>query len=271
MNIIGQKNLLHTFQQEIENGFPLFTIIYGYRGGGKKLIAHKVAQDLGGVVVDCGITVADVRTVIENSYKTRTKTVYILADADKMSNEAKSALLKVTEEPPNNSYFIMTLQTLSAMPATILSRASIHCLDRYTPAELAVYCEEVDVDKVVCDFCDTPGDVDIFKECEVGQFLDYVNLVFDNIAEVGTANSLKIGDRIALKESGQGYDLKLFWKAFVRICMNNAMQTKEMEQALEFAAGAAITSKYLAELNIRGVNKNMLFLDWVLQLRKEWA
>ena len=270
MNIIGQKTLLQKFADAVETGFPVFTIIHGSRGGGKKLIAHKVAQDLGGVVVDCGITVADVRTVIENSYKTRTKTVYIFGDADRMSNEAKSALLKITEEPPNNSYFIMTIQSVASMPETILSRAALYRLDGYTYVDIVDYCHSLGVDPVAQDVCVTPGDVQILKECGVEPFLDYVDLVFDNIAEVGTANSLKIGDKIALKENAQGYDLELFWRAFIRKCMTELGKTDNFDEQVRYSKGSRLTRKYLSELSIRGINKNMLFLDWVLQLRKEW-
>lgn len=271
MNIIGQRVLLADLAQTVQTGFPVFTIIVGYRGGGKKIIARYVGELLKGTVVECGVTVADVRTVIENSYKTKARMVYIFPDADKMSSEAKSALLKVTEEPPNNSYFIMTIESPASVPATILSRAAVCHLNPYTQKELKQYAQEIGVPVIVTEFCDTPGDIQIYKTTDVQQFLDYVELVFNNIDQVGTANSLKIGDRIALKENAQGYDLKLFWKAFVRMCMQEAEKVFPDEQAFRCAAGASITSKYLAELSVRGVNKNMLFLDWVLQLRKEWS
>lgn len=271
MNLIGQHNLLSQLYTAIDNGFPLFSVLVGCRGGGKKTIAHMIAQELNTTAIDVGISIADVRAMIVNSYKVKAPTTYIIADADKMSNEAKSALLKVTEEPPNHCYFIMTLENLSSMPSTIASRAAVYWQDRYLASELEEYANQIGMPAIVYNFCDTPGDIMLLQPDEVEKFIDYVQLVIDNIVEVSTANSLKIGERVALKEDAAGYDLKLFWKAFIYQCMQRAYDELPNQSAFDYAAGASLTSKYLAELSVRGVNKNMLFLDWILQLRKEWS
>ena len=61
------------------------------------------------------------------------------------------------------------------------------------------------------------------------------------------------------------YDIKLFWKAFMNICTSRLR-----EEPLRYASGIKITSKYLQELRITGINKQSAFDCWVLDIRKEW-
>lgn len=271
MRLFGQQKLLNNLSRIADDKFPLFSIIVGPKGSEKNVVAVMIAERMKDSVVHCGISIVDVRTTISTSYKVKMPTAYLFEDVDKMSNEAKSALLKITEEPPNRCHFIMTIESIASMPATIVSRAAVFYTDAYTKDELNAYAESVDVDNVVCEFCDTPGDIDVFKTNNPDDFLEYVDLVLDNVAQVGIANSLKIGDKIALKENADGYDLRLFWKAFMYECMQRAEEELPKKVAFDYASGALLTSKYVSELvSVRGVNRNMLFLDWVLEIRREW-
>ena len=55
--------------------------------------------------------------------------VYILSNADNMTQQAQNALLKVLEEPPNNVIFILTCDSAFSLLLTIRSRAQILSLD----------------------------------------------------------------------------------------------------------------------------------------------
>ncbi len=46
----------------------------------------------------------------------------IINPADKMNRNASNALLKILEEPPANTYFILIAEQISTIPATIISR-----------------------------------------------------------------------------------------------------------------------------------------------------
>lgn len=51
--------------------------------------------------------------------------VAILDDADKLTKEAANSLLKILEEPPALTLFILVCQHLGELPATVLSRAQV--------------------------------------------------------------------------------------------------------------------------------------------------
>ena len=221
---------------------------------------------------DIGIGVDAIRDIVSNAYKVTNPIIYLIADADNMSNAAKNALLKVTEEPPNNAYFIMTLEDENNTLETIRSRGTVFHMDRYTPDEIGDYFYDKyhanhgkDDEVIVKELCDTPGDVDILVKMGIKEFYDYVQLVVDNIAEVSLANAFKIPSKVALKEDSEGYDLRLFWKAFMKITFETKVGYENWGLAVE------VTTKYLQKLRIKGINKQMLIDNWVLEIRDLWV
>lgn len=274
--MIGQENLKRIVEEWIDNDlFPRFSIFVGPGGSGKKTLVREVIKSLtDGMYVESGIRADDIREIIAQSYKVHSLAVYFIPDADKMSNAAKNALLKVIEEPPNNAYFIMTLEDEANTLPTILSRGIVFKMERYTPYELTDYALNKYSDvkgeswkDVAKSICETPGDVDLLMSYGVYPFYDYVQLVVDNIAEVSLANAFKISDKIALKDKEEGYDLKLFWKAFIKVVLEKAMNPIDPEDISRYGEVAIKTSKYLQRLRIAGINRGMLFDNWILEIR----
>lgn len=266
-NMIGQRNLQSRIEQLIENDtFPRFSIFVGPKGSGKKTLLLEMFE---GIYLEDN-KVDSVRKMIEMVYKVGNRT-FIMPDADTMSNAAKNALLKVIEECPNDNYFIMTLEDENNTLETIRSRGTVFHMDRYTPDEIFEYYwtvgEMPNDAELVREICETPGEV---KRCiemcsgTIQTFYDYVQLVVDNIAEVSLANAFKIPSKVALKDGAEGYDLRLFWKAFMKITFDTKVGYEDWGLAV------MITSNYLQKLRVKGINKQMLMDNWVLEIRELW-
>lgn len=290
--MIGQIDLRNRMKSLIESDmFPRFSILVGPWGSGKKMFAAEIIDMFNsrGNTFDFvhsyqipDVKIDTIRQLITQSYKAMTRVIYIIPDADSMSTAAKNALLKITEEPPNNAYFIMTLEDENNMLDTIKSRGTIFYMDRYSSRQILEYSVDLfGIDRldnstrgIICDLCDTPGDVNILNKCGLYEFYDYVQLVLNNIADVSLANSFKIPSKIALKDDGEGYDLKLFWKAFIQLCMKNSFieydEKTISDRVKQYMYGIKITSKYLKKLNTRGINKQMLIDNWLLDIRETW-
>ena len=275
-NIIGQINLKALLKAQIKSEtLPRFMIIVAPKGSGKQLISEWIPMQIPELTysyVLSDVKVDTIRNMIEQSYTNKNKTFYIIPNADKMSVAAKNALLKVTEEPPNNSYFIMTLEDIEQTLDTIRSRGTVYYMDPYTPDNISDYYyskyqhdHSIEEIGIVKNLCQTPGEVDtLVNECGVIAFYDYVKLVVDNIAKVSGSNAFKIGDKLKFKDTDSGkYDLTLFWKAFMSICVERIDDTK-------YIYGIAPTSRALQELRIKGINKQALFDKWLLQIRERW-
>ena len=270
--MIGQNNLIHNIDNLIKNNsFPRFSIIVGPEGSGKKEIAKYISNEFGYIRAVYGISVDNIRQLISDAYKVAFPTVYVLADADNMSPAAKNALLKVTEEPPQNAYFILTLTDLNNTLHTIKSRGTVFYMDPYDAYAIKIYYDSkysksVEERDIITAICSTPGEVDKVVEMGTTEFYGYVEKVVDNIAVVSGSNSFKIAQKIKLKETDTDkYDLKLFLKAFMTICASR-LRT----DPLRYAEGIKVASRYLQELRITGINKASLFDMFILDIRKEW-
>ena len=272
--MIGQCNLQSRIEQLIENGtFPRFSIFVGPKGSGKKTFAKWVRQCMGQNELVIGYEATDVkidtiREIIQRSYKVANTVIYVIPDADNMSNAAKNALLKVTEEPPNNAFFIMTLEDENNTLETIRSRGTVFYMDRYTPDELQQYAKECtnytlhdNEWNIVRDICSTPGDVNNLGKYP-SEFYDYVQLVVDNIAEVSLANAFKIPSKVALKDDAEGYDFTLFLKCMIVVCSD------KMKQNVIYAEVVQCISRYLQKTRIKGINRTMLLDNLILDVRE---
>ena len=266
--MIGQKRNIRNIEKMIDNNtFPRFSIIVGQKGSGRKtLIREIIAPKLSNIeLIEVDTKIDDIRVMIKEAYKIAEPVVYMIADADNMSGSAKNSLLKVIEEPPNNAYFIMTLEDENNTLETIKSRGSRFKMDNYSFDELLTYTENnnITLKNEVLDLCDTIGDVRALIDTNEG-FFDFVNKVVDSIATTSGANSFRIAEKIALKGEDDKYDLKLFWRAFIAEVMNRAKVEKINVKVVN------ITSNYLSKLRYTGINKQGLFDMWILDIRKEW-
>ena len=273
--MIGQEKLLTKLDKLIErNKLPRFTILVGPKGSGKKMIVNHIKEQVGDALLSTyGISVDDIRQLIIDCNKlSGVKNICLLPDADGMSVQAKNAMLKIAEEPPKNTYIIMTLEDINNTLDTIKSRAAVFSMDPYSVPEILEYCKSRKYKKteIIQDICETPGEVDLLCSYDVGEFYDYVNKTVDNIAKVNGANVFKLADKLELKEkkdgSAAGYNIGLFLKMFIRICMSRYDQ--ELDD--RYMKGIQITSQYLKDLRIKGISRQGLIDLWILDIRKEW-
>ena len=267
--MIGQKQLFEDIGNLISRDkYPRFSIFVGQTGSGRKTLAKEIAKKMELNVVQLpDVKVDTVRSMITESYKIPYKYLYIIPDAEKMSLASKNAILKVTEEPPNNAYFVMAVQDESQLLDTIKSRGTIFHMNSYTPEEIAEYaeCKDTRELEIITSVCEVPGDVDTLRKMDIDEFYHYVNSVVDNIAVTNGSNSFKIGAKINFKDDADKYDLRLFWRTFMLICL-----TRIEEDRLRFAKGVKITSQHLQQLNVTGINRASLFDMWILSIREAW-
>ena len=269
--MIGQINLRTKIDDLIDNDlFPRFTILVGQFGSGKKLMCGHIARTLKRPYAFIGVGVDDVKEMINEAYKNYAPMVYVIADADKMSAAAKNALLKVTEEPPQNASFILTLTDLNSTLGTIRSRGQVLYMDPYSRDEILeihkqMYPGAVDETEVIGELCETPGEVMMLHDAPALEMWDYVEKVIYNIDTVSGSNAFKISQKIKMKDTDTGYDLRLFWKSFMCICVDLLR-----EDPMRYSEGVKITSKYLQELRITGINRQSTFDMWLLDIRNAW-
>ena len=268
--MIGQQNLLKMVDSLIKSqSFPKFAIFIGPNGSGKNMfVAEHTFLNL---VFAKDNRVESVREIINLTYTARNLT-FVFKDVDDMSLAAKNALLKVVEECPNDNRFIMTVEDENNILDTIRSRAVVFRMDEYTYDDLLEYCNlkyPNNTPEFVLSVCDNPGEIDALMNAGGVAVYDYVNKVIDNIALVSGANAFKIGEKIAFKDEPDKIDLKLFLKTFSACCIDRFKGASNFD-VVAYSTGCQITSKYIRDLRIKGINKQMLFDSWLLEIREAW-
>ena len=267
--MIGQKSLQADLTALIEKEkYPRFSIFVGQIGSGRKTIAKLIAKKMEIQVVQLpDVKVDTIRSMITEAYKIPYKCMYLIPNAENMSLAAKNAILKVTEEPPNNAYFVMTVQDESQLLATVKSRGTIFHMHSYTPEEIAEYadCKNTRDLEIITSVCEVPGDVDILRAVDIDEFYTFVDNVVNNIAVASGSNVFKIANSINTKDDADKYDLRLFWRTFMLVCLH-----RMKEDPLLYAQGVKITSEYLQDIRVTGINKGAMLDMWILAIREAW-
>lgn len=151
--IVGHRKRLEYLAKILEQKhFPQALIFNGPKQIGKFTIAKRFAQTLicaksnfCGQCADCRqvaknshpdllvlandpIVIDDIRKLISFSYRTPLKAplkAVIIKNAEKLTTEASNAFLKLLEEPPMDTIFILTTQNASTLLPTIISRCQV--------------------------------------------------------------------------------------------------------------------------------------------------
>ncbi len=155
MEFLGNQKAKQTLEKMKQSGRISHAILLcGEKGVGKKTFARIIAQTVlcesenapCGVCENCkkinnkthvdveeiseftrpnSFPIDKVREIKKTAYVSPNEAklrVFILANADCMKAEAQNALLKIIEEPPSTSVFILTAQNREKMLETVLSR-----------------------------------------------------------------------------------------------------------------------------------------------------
>lgn len=278
--MIGQKNVLKRIDTLIEKGFPRFVVITGEKGQGKIELAKEISRRLNIPFCSFGIKIDEIREMIEMSYKQTEPIIYLISDADKMSIGAKNAILKVIEEPPNNAYFIITLNQIENTLPTIKSRCQEIKMEQYSLEDINKMIDIINpnikqLDKsIIQDIATNYYEIDLLNKYGAEEFYNYVEKVVNNIYKVQSANAFKLAEKLAIKDEEDKYDLKLFLETYKEICLNYTtdiiLNNQNSIDYICYINSILKTNTIINKLSITGINKQSLIDTWILDIRKIW-
>lgn len=274
--MIGQRDILRNIDYWIQtNTVPRFMIISGSRGCGKTVLAKEIARRMKAYFIECELSVDAVREAVKNCYKCSGTTVYVFDGADSMSTAAKNAMLKITEEPPRQAHFIVTVHSSENMLETLKSRATNIQMSPYTSSELDEFYDSKVKKKndLIREVCEVPGMMLEMEKVNIEELMNFCNTIIDNIQTVTGVNAFKIVQRIKLKEDGEGYDPELLFhcmKYVIRKRLMDLICDKDPRNKDFFTLYRMMTAtcKYHQEFNMTGVKKDATLDMWVLEMRE---
>ena len=281
--MIGQSMLLNSIDKLIcDNNFPRFSIVEGEKGQGKTELIKEISKRIMIPYCDVGIKIDDIREMIDMAYKLTQPIIYVISNADKMSIGAKNSLLKIIEEPPQQAYFIMELEQMENTLETIKSRATVFRMEPYISTEIEEMINKVapGVDRNLESFktlkhiCSNYYEIETMIKYDVDEFYGYCRKVYDNVFKVESANSFKISEKLDTKDTGEGYDIRLFLKLYAYFCLEDVFYydcNDPENDVISILTGCIErTVDCINKLKITGINKQSLLDIWVLDIRKLW-
>lgn len=265
--MIGQNRFKEKVSEFIDNKrFPLFSILVGQKGIGKKTACKYIAQQLGCQYIIWENKIDDIRELKLIMESQDQEIIYVIPDYEDMSPGARNSILKICEEPPRNAHIILTSYSKEIIIPTIIGRGTVFELDPYTDSELLEIIHQDNLDESILDLCSVPGELSIAKETNVEEFKTFVDSVWHNIKKASAGNLLKVTNKIKLKEDGKGYDLNLFINYLYKL---NSVEETSKEKLRIFTeileARRSIQLKYNKQylldnllLNIRSIKNGTL-------------
>ena len=265
-NFIGQDKLISTIDTwSVRNTFPHFMLAVGDKGCGRKSLCYLMSKvlDSSMAVID-NVSVDSMRNMIEIAYTIDSKILYVVPDADTMSIAAKNSLLKLTEEPPENAYVVITLQSLDNTLPTLRSRSQHLMFEPYTSEQLFQLCNN----KLMSDIATTPGMIKTMLdmgEAEVNRLVSACDKLVNFIDKVSIANALKSSNLIKFAESDKGFELSLMI-AGIEYALSQHIENND--DVYKLCCWYRCLSKYKPMLTRIGVNKKAVYDQFIFELRK---
>lgn len=229
--MIGQKNNINTvIKWRLNKSVPRFIIISGSSGSGRLTLAKVIMKMVGANGVILGNSIDNVREAIENAYTVKETTFYIFRNADDMRTEAKNALLKVVEEPPNNAFFIMTVQNIDNMLGTIKSRGTLIKMQPYSLEEK----KEFTTDEQLLKYCSNIGQMKDVDKKQLDLAVETAKNVITGLSKKSGTIVLKSCTILRAKQTEtEKLDCNLFMRVFehelpVKMMSRNMMDSIEV-------------------------------------------
>ena len=150
------------------NNFPNSLIVTGNKSIGKKDLAKEISKyylktndatknsghDINLKIIKAedgskSIKIDQIRELLEKIYLKTNKRIIYIEDAEKLNINSSNALLKILEEPPLGTKFIITTSKISSIIPTILSRSTVIKCNNPSQNDINAYLselEDVDID-----------------------------------------------------------------------------------------------------------------------------
>ena len=142
------------------------------------------------------------------------KKIFVLWNVHQMSEAAQNKILKIIEEPPKNTYFLLASQTTSKLLPTILSRVKEIALDELEIGQITQLLVESGVQKNKAEVCAASacGNASFAEKIATSDgFIDLYNQIVSAFFEInGSKDVLKFASVFSAKNVDKTEFLNIF-------------------------------------------------------------
>ena len=254
--MIGQLYLQDKLNKLTLSTLSSTLLLLGDSGCGKHLFVSLMQKKLSIDVID--ITENISYELIE-AITLSTNTCMYVINLSKCSEKTENVILKLLEEPLNNTYLVLLARSKSNVIPTIYNRCQVWEFSTYSDDDLKYFTDDVELMHIA----KTPGNIIKYQE-EYKKLnpLSLVNNIITNIKNANWANILVISNKIDYKESTGNINFDLFvdcllYGFYMRIVSGENLYT-----------GYELTKELSNDRYIFNINKQHLFEHYLFELKK---
>lgn len=236
--MIGQKRILDKINRLKE--IPRFIILNGIKGCGKKTLAQYIANRFNMQLILIGTKVDEIREMNKLALESDAEIIFLIDNGNKLSLNAENSLLKVTEEAPNNSHIILTVENKDLLLPTIISRGEVFTFQDYLIEDYNEYAhikgittKEINSSNIQMMYPNLYY-MELLPIDKGIELVEFCYKISNYIREANGANAFKIQEKIKLKDDQEGYDLAHFLYCLNAVCSANMLEALKSDNINEY-------------------------------------
>lgn len=267
--IIGNKKILNEMQILIDNNkCPQSILLVGDNYFGKKYLARHIADLIKKPFMFLGDSIQDFNEMKKEVYGHANGFCYIITDLQNYNYKAIESLLKIIEEPPKNTYFIITCNNEYRIKITIRNRCYILRMEMYQISDLIEYSEYKKYKKLdiwyYSNIVYSPTLIDFYSNGKLEQYEEFVKKFVNNISNVSAGNALKAANQFNMgKDDYDNIRFDLFLNFLSALVLKNEQVFHKNIILILWCI-----RDYKNQYTINGVDKLSLIKDFILKYRK---
>lgn len=206
--MIGQNNLLKKLNSYTVDTFPRSIIIFGERGSGKHLITEYIRDNIIKFpMIDATDTLSD--EYIDQIYRNPSPCIYLI-NMEAMMEKAQNILLKLIEEPLNNTFVILLCENKNNLLNTVENRCITFNMDLYSDEELYSFIKDPANQSLMVKALRTPGKIMDCQHNDWQALQDLCDKIVNKLSMANLGNTLSIASKINYKDEYDKFDFDIF-------------------------------------------------------------
>lgn len=253
--MIGLESIIDNLES-MKDRLPATILLVGETGSGKHTVASYISSMMRVPLVDISSQIT--LGTLSDIYLSTESRIYLI-DSSQITIKDQNSLLKVLEEPPAYSTFILLGESTSEFLDTVLNRCYVMSMPAYTKETLRSICPECSAE--IIQLSNTPGQVIQYKEVDLAEYLSLSDTLFTRISGISYSNLLKLPTKFYYKDKE---DNKLDFNLFVKIL--SAKSSFYYPSSISYKV-IEVTQELVKKLKTPHVNKQMIFDNYLCRLR----
>lgn len=257
---IGQDKIIEELDKLNLDSFPHSLMIIGEKGCGKHTLCNTIATHLGinSILVDNKLNTNDIEDIFNRPYPT----LYII-DTNGLSIKAQNSLLKIIEEPPAGSYFIVLCENTKNVIPTIVNRCQQWKFQKYSVDTLSTFIKDESTDKdLILSIANTPGQVIEYQEQPLQKMVELAVNVVERLNTTSPANALTIADKMAFKDEKDKFNLPVFLRVFRVVLTSKIREDSSIRYTNMYRELMGLDNKLNSTISQQKTFENFLIKLW---------